>query len=184
MERLVFDDTTAPTGGEIRRQSFQFAGTCHPCLRCRGLGKWKLFERVPCLNNSYLRPATASWWLSVPALWDVPEPVGTLASWHNRFDGKRKKPLFLSDTFFSQFLPHLLLLAQKHTHKLGCHFSEVTHPPQGKTWHDHALRGWQNCDTFFLPGEKKMLNEGCAWQHMLKHFTLHVYIMKAFQNNM
>lgn len=111
MEGLVFDDTTAPTGGEIQRQSFQFAGTCHPCLRCRGLGKWKLFERVPCLNNSYLRPATASWWLSVPALWDVPEPVGTLASWHNGFDGKRKKEATFSFRHFHLSFPPSLPLS-------------------------------------------------------------------------
>lgn len=33
------DDTTSQTGGEILRQSFQFAGTCHPYLPRRGLGK-------------------------------------------------------------------------------------------------------------------------------------------------
>lgn len=72
------DDTTSQTGGEILRQSFQFAGTCHPYLPRRGLGKWELFEWVPCLNNSYLRPATASWWLSVPVLW-----ADAKTSWHD-----------------------------------------------------------------------------------------------------
>ncbi len=33
------DDTTSQAGGEILRQSFQFAGTCHPYLPRRGLGK-------------------------------------------------------------------------------------------------------------------------------------------------
>ncbi len=72
------DDTTSQAGGEILRQSFQFAGTCHPYLPRRGLGKWELFEWVPCLNNSYLRPATASWWLSVPVLW-----ADAKTSWHD-----------------------------------------------------------------------------------------------------
>lgn len=67
--RPLSDDATPQTGGEILRQSFQFAGTCHPRLRRRGLGKGKLFERVPSLHSPYQRPATASWWLSVPVLW-------------------------------------------------------------------------------------------------------------------
>lgn len=73
------DDTTSQTEGEILRQSVQFAGTCHPYLPRRGLGKWELFEWVPCLNNSYLRPATASWWLSVPVLW-----ADAKTSWHDK----------------------------------------------------------------------------------------------------
>lgn len=64
--------------GRFSDKAFSFAGTCHPYLPRRGLGKWELFEWVPCLNNSYLRPATASWWLSVPVLW-----ADAKTSWHD-----------------------------------------------------------------------------------------------------
>lgn len=43
-----------------------------------GFREVRTFEWVPCLNNSYLRPATASWWLSVPVLW-----ADAKTSWHD-----------------------------------------------------------------------------------------------------